>query len=239
MLLLDTDPIALWGLIVAIIGVLIAIPAAWGAVRAITYAKAAPTAKDLERVEGNTLRTSEHLEGVKVDLARVEGNTAATSRHLDEVKAHVARVDSRLKQQRNVHELSLRASRVSISARGNEAGNGPYKLYLSLQDSSASLTHVELLNEKGNAFGSFPCSKTDNPRGLDYVAVIPLTNMSDWFRGGTPVQTMNRMRLKLTVWMRIEDEEVSRDMAVTVMDTMLTANLTNARVQGYQLEGSV
>jgi len=53
-------------------------------------------------------------------------------------------VDSRLKQQRDIQEHRLRASRVSITARGNQAGNVPYKVNLSLKDSSASLTHVEL-----------------------------------------------------------------------------------------------
>lgn len=219
MRLFDADPIAVWSLLVAIVAVLVAIPAAIAAALALKYAKAAPTAND---------------------LARVEGNTAATSEHLEEVKANVARVVSRLKQQREIQELRLRASRVSITARGNQAGNAPYKVNLSLKDPSASLTHVELFNENGNAFGSFPCSKADNPSGLEYVAVIPITNMGEWFRGGTPVQALTRMRLKLTVWMSIDDDvEVSRDMAVIVIDTMLRSNLANPREQGYILEGSV
>lgn len=59
-----------------------------------------------------------------------------------------------------------------------------------------------------------------------------MTTMGDWFRAGTPVQTVNRMRLKLRVWMSIDGIEVYRDMAVTVMET------TNG-MAGYILNGSV
>jgi hypothetical protein len=167
----------------------------------------------------------------KEDLARVEQNTA----QIEDVRATIASVDSRLKKQEDTEALRIRASRVSITVMGNQAGNAPYPLELFIkqtEEKNVSLTHLELYNEHGNAFGSFPCTHTGHPDGLHFQANIPLATMADWYRSGTPVQTVNRMRLKLKVWMTMNGIEVPRDMAVTVMET--TGGMT-----GYMLNGSV
>jgi hypothetical protein len=155
----------------------------------------------------------------KKDLTQVEQNTE----HLEEVRTTIASVDSRLKRQEDTEGLRIRASRISITASGNQAGNAPYPVHLSIKELGENkflLTHVELYNEHGNSFGSFHCSNTGDPSRLDFYAKIPVTTMGDWFRSGTPVQTCNRMRLKLRVWMSIDGIEVSRDMAVIVVETM-------------------
>lgn len=61
MLLYEADPIAVWSLIVAIIGAVIALVAAVAAISAAVYAKAAPTKEDLKRVEEHAAATSDHL----------------------------------------------------------------------------------------------------------------------------------------------------------------------------------
>ncbi|MGA8669966.1 MAG: hypothetical protein WB679_08825 [Terracidiphilus sp.] len=61
LMLYDAAPIALWSLIVAIIGAVIALVAAVAAIYAAVYAKAAPTKEDLRRVEEHTAATSDHL----------------------------------------------------------------------------------------------------------------------------------------------------------------------------------
>lgn len=57
-ILMDADPIAYWGLIVAIISGVIALVAAVAAIYAAVYAKAAPTKEDLARVEKHVASTS-------------------------------------------------------------------------------------------------------------------------------------------------------------------------------------
>ena len=237
MMVLDTDPIAVAGLVVAIIAVAVAIPAAIAAVRALEYAKAAPTADDLARVEGNTRRTSEHLEGVKEEVAWTKQHTASTSQHLEEMKSNIARIDKLQHRQRDIEELQLRARQVHIRVLGNQTGNAAYRLDFTLKDSSISLIRVELFNEHDNLFGSCNCVATDNPRGLNYFTLIPLRNMTDWFGGGVAVEMYHRRRLKLRVWMMMDDEEVHRDMAVVVTDIMTIGD--NPNVRGYVVEGSV
>lgn len=167
----------------------------------------------------------------KKDLAQVEQNTE----HLEEVRTSIASVDTRLKKQEDIDQLQIQANRVSITAMGNQSGNVPFEMQLFVKDSKEPnliLAHVELYNERGNSFGSFPCSRMGNPNGLNFHVNIPMTTMGDWFRAGTPVQTGNRMRLKLRVWMSINGNEVSREMAVTVMET-------TSGMAGYMLNGSV
>lgn len=62
MLLLETDPIAVAGLVVAVIGVIVGVVAAVAAIYAAVYAKAAPTKEDLARVEQNTAESTRHLQ---------------------------------------------------------------------------------------------------------------------------------------------------------------------------------
>jgi hypothetical protein len=190
-LLFATDPIALWSLVAGVVGAVAAIIGAIAAIYAAKYAKASPT----------------------------KGNTA----HLEDVRTGIVNMNARLKKQEEAEGLQLRASRVSITATGNYSGNGSYPLGLSIREPKEQnllITHVELYNEHGNSFGSFPCSKTDNPSTLDFHAAIPMNRMMVWFQGGIPVEMMNRMRLKLRVWMSIGEIAVSRDMAVTVIQTM-------------------
>ena len=194
-LLIEVDPIALWGLIVGIVSAVIALVAAVAGILAAKYAKAAPTTED---------------------LARVEGNTA----HLEEVRASIASVDSRLRKQEDAERLKRRANRVSIDARGYQSGTAPLDLQLFVkppQESDFSVTDLELCNEHGNLFGSFPCSRMGNPDGLNFCAAIPMENMGEWFRGGTPDPRLNGRRLKLRVWMSMGGGEVFRDMGVIVM----------------------
>lgn len=168
----------------------------------------------------------------KKDLVPIEQNTG----HLDDVRSGIASVDNRLKKQEEADALRISVSRVSITASGNQSGNAPYPLYLSVKNSTEqnlSITHVELCNERDTSFGSFSCSRIDNPSVLDFQAAIPMTTIGDWFRAGTPVQTSNRMRLKLRVWMSVDGIEVSRDMAATVIETL------GSGYPGYTLNGSV
>jgi hypothetical protein len=155
----------------------------------------------------------------KKDLSRIEENTE----HLEEVRASISSVDSRLKKQEDAEQYQIRAGRVSVTARGNQAGNVPFELHLSLRkptEPNLALTQVELYSEIGTSFGSFPCSRSDNSNGLDFCASIPMNNMSGWFHGGTPDQTSNRRRLKLRVWMLINGFNVSRDLPVSIIEDL-------------------
>jgi hypothetical protein len=60
-LFLQPDPIAVWGLGVAVFGAIVGVVAAVAAIYAAKYAKAAPTKEDLKRVEEHAAATSEHL----------------------------------------------------------------------------------------------------------------------------------------------------------------------------------
>lgn len=167
----------------------------------------------------------------KRDLKRVEDNTA----HLEEVRSNIASVDSRLKKQEVNEALRRVASRVPITASGNQAGNAPYPVQLVIRESregKVSLTHIELYNERDNPFGSFPCESVGNPNGVQFQAKIPVDVMGNWFRGGTAVQTSNRMRLKLRVWMLINGTEAYKEMAVQIFLTQ------GAGPAGYALEGN-
>jgi hypothetical protein len=204
--------IAVWGLWVAVVAAVAAIVAAVAAIWTLIYAKDAPT---------------------KDDLSRVEENTA----HLEEVRTGISSVDSRLKKQEDAESIRIRANRVSITASGNLAGTVPYPLHLLIREPNPpnlSLTHIELYNEHGNSFGSFPCSRIGDPSLLNFQADIPMTAMGEWFRAGTPVQTLSRVRLKLRVWMSMDGFEAYRDMAVTIVDTSNTGGMA-----GFILNGSV
>lgn len=209
-LLLAYDPIAVSGLVVAIIGVAVGIVAAVAAIYAAMYAKAAPTKEDLARVEANT-------------------------EHLEEVRAGIASMNARLKKQEDVEQLQKRANRVSMAAMGNQSGTVPFDLMLSLREPkepNLSLTHVELHNEQGNSFGSFPCATNGNQ--TLYRAAIPMDTMGSWFHAGTPDQLVQRRRLKLKVCMSMNGAEVSRDMAVVLIQMQ-----QGAGYWGYTLNGSV
>ena len=205
------DPIALWTLVVTIIGVVVGIVAAIAALVAAVYAKRAPTAGDLARVEQNTA----HLEDVRTTIGRMEG---------------------RSKKQEEAESIRIRAYRVPIAASGNMSGTSPFPLRLSIRESrepKVSITHVELYNEHGNQFGSLPCSPSGES-GLIFEAQIPMETMGEWHAGGTPVLVLNRVRLKLRVWMLIDGIDVYRDMAVVVTQTISGANMG-----GYHLQGRV
>src|SRR5690242_5850820 len=93
MLLLFYDPIAVWGLVVAIIGVVVGVVAAVAAIYAAYYAKKAPTADDLARVEQNTS-------------------------HLEEVRTGIASLEARSKRQEDADALAARARLVSVTVSG-------------------------------------------------------------------------------------------------------------------------
>src|SRR5580658_7789786 len=125
LVLLAYDPMAVWGLVVAIVGVVISLIAAVAAIYAAYYAKKAPTAEDLAKVVENTS-------------------------HLEEVRTGVLSVDTRMKRQEQADDLVSRANGVSISVKGEAEASQPLSMYLTGTEPTIHFTRVAFRSEAGN-----------------------------------------------------------------------------------------
>jgi hypothetical protein len=216
MLALDADPVAIWSLVVAVIAAVAAIIAAAAAIWTLVYAKEAPT---------------------KDDLARVEQNTA----HLEEVRSKIASMDKRQRSQQELESLYGKARRLSILVSGQDDIPQPLRVNLTIKDSTALLSRVELFNEVGSVFGSVDCVRNPDAE-LAFRAVIEFQTVSRWKAAGTMVQAYNRVRLNLRVYMFFEGHEVEvfRDMAVHVTDeSRRLEGAIQQTVSAIRIEGSV
>jgi hypothetical protein len=192
-LLVDADPIAVWGLLVGIISAVIALVAAIAAIYAAVYAKAAPTKEDLERVAENTA-------------------------HLEEVKAKLARMDSRHEQQEYRERVRLLADKVSMSVSGKNASTEPFVLHLKTKDAHVVPMTVELHDDTKALFGSF-----DVNAGADdgWEAIIDPESMNRWFEARVRQEHFNKGKLRICVVMLMNDLPASRDMPVTLYQVQL------------------
>lgn len=217
MLLLETDPIALWSLVVAIISGVIALVAAVAAIYAAVYAKAAPT---------------------RVDLARVEQNTA----HLEEVKSKLTRMDER---QRNQHEhdaLVAKANNTSFMIRGAaDIGESLNVSITATRDNLVVFSRVELVNENGNRFGAAQCQRTETPEQV--IFTLDGETVKNWINAGTPVRNLaNDKVLYLRVYMLFKgyEEEVYRFVTVTQStESRQLSQRPGHFVTVYRLNGTV
>jgi hypothetical protein len=143
----------------------------------------------------------------KRDLARVEQNTADTSVHLENVHRS-------LKAQEMRDALNARAQRVSMTASGSTHVNHPMEVTITLKEPDIAPTQIELYNEVGNLFGSSICNEIQD---MCWTSTIQPLQFQRWYGSGTVVDNINRKRVKLRVYMLIEEQEVYRDFAVQIM----------------------
>ena len=221
-IIVDADPIAVWGLVVAIIGIFVGLVAAIAAIYAAVYAKAAPTKGDLARVEQNTATTSvqlgnvhSHLAKMNQDLKRVEENTAETSGHLENVHTHLATMNKRMDTQHERDTLIARANRVSLRIRGSADQSKGILFSVTTQDPNVLLNRVDLYNESGNKFGSAECRTTENP--LQVLVSLEEQAFNNWLAAGSMINNSAFDRsLYLRVYMKFKGvaEEVYRPMTV-------------------------
>jgi hypothetical protein len=163
----------------------------------------------------------------KADLAPIEGNTA----HLEEVKSSLKRIDKR-------DALDALAQQVSINVSGQADIPNPLTISFTLTNPSVTVERIQLFNEHGNVFGSADCKKANE---LVYTATLDHPTVYQWFQGGTPVETTNRQRLSIRVWMLLYGESTSRQFAVAL--TTATRQETDGSVVNviryFHVEGRV
>jgi hypothetical protein len=212
------DQIAFWTFVVSIVAALAAIVAIFVGLRAIYYAKQAPTTEDLRRVEKNTAETSRHLEGMH---------------------GKIASMDTRLDQQAEHDTLVSRANRVSTLIEGEDLVGNCLSIRLTLKDPKVTLIRLDLLNERGIVFGSPDCEATAY---LQFTATIDPATILKWFDGGTITVAgwSARSQLGLRVHMLVSGNNVHRQVAVI----LYRANQSDpanplVRHQVWRIEGSV
>jgi len=175
---------------------------------ALYYAKKAPEKRDLERVEMNTADTAQRLEQMHTELAE---NTAKTNERLDGMENHLAQMGKLAREQSAREALNARAQRVSITAMtGMVPVAYPMEITLTLMEADVVPTRVEPFSESGS-FGSFPCNAV---RQGCWSAKIQPRQVNRWYASGFPVDDITyRRRVKLRIYMLIEEQEVHRDFA--------------------------
>lgn len=211
MLLLDTDPVALWSLIVAIISGFIALVAAVAAIYAAAYAKEAPTKKDLAEVAENTS-------------------------HLEEMKANISRMDDRLHKQHEHDAIVSQAQRVSITVQGMGDGGAPLPLDLLIRDHDVVLLRLEFYNEVGVLLGSADCVQI---QPLAYKTVVDGSLVERWFGAGRS-DGFGRRLLGIRAYMSLRGQEVYRHFPVYMTQGSRNVNnLPGVIASVYIVDGNV
>ena len=223
-LCLAYDPIALWGLVVAIAGIVVSMVAAVAAIYAAVYAKRAPAKEDLDQVQKDTAATSEHvasfhshLLAMKEGLKRVEDSTAGASERLEGVYSHLEDTNRRLDTQRERDALMARVNGVSLRFSGDVEPGKDGQFTITIKDESAVLKRVELYNGSENKFGSAQCEDWKPP--LQVLIRLGGATFMKWYEAGSLASanpTLDRI-LHLRVYMKLKGvgEEVYRPMTVT------------------------
>lgn len=157
----------------------------------------------------------------KEDLARVEKHTAESSHHL--------------KQQSHREELAGKAQAVPIVISGENQPTEALNLLLTVHEKHVplTLTRVGLYNENGSLFGKVECIRT--PEAHQYEAKIPSDMFLDWFRGRHSLSP-EAGRLRLRVYMNIDDHEAYREVPVQVHHGRILRGNTSLyvnRVEGW------
>jgi hypothetical protein len=105
-----------------------------------------------------------------------------------------------------------------------------------VKDPGVPLTRVELFNQNGTPFGAAECAATDNSV---FTATVDSGTAQSWYTGGTPDRIATRKLLRLRAFMKIEGQEVYRDLAVHVMEGQRpSATHPQRSEQSFTLEGS-
>jgi hypothetical protein len=148
----------------------------------------------------------------KEDLKRLEANTAETAATVEHLRSHIAQTDEYDKA-RELVEAKVR--RLDIQAIGSGLRKFPLTMTIDVGDPGVALTHVELLNEADNLFGSFDCTVKD---GSQYVATIDDYAIERWFIAATPIKKGGSLRrAKLRVHIEVEAHMATREFAVEIL----------------------
>ncbi len=134
------------------------------------------------------------------DLKRLE-------EEVEKVRLHVASVDDRQHEQHST-EL-LHSKRVSIEVSGEAQVLAALTAYFTLKDPEVKLTHIEMYDAADSFYGRVD---TTQAGPLLFTAVIDGTVAHHWYSEGEPVITnTSRRRVKLRVYMQLDNQETSRD----------------------------
>jgi hypothetical protein len=165
----------------------------------------------------------------KKDVQQVAENTGETLTRL-------IRVDDRLEKQQSYDNAVSRAQRVSLRVEALNAIQDPLVMRFTVKDPGFPLTRVELFNQDGTPFGAAECTATDNSV---FFATVDSRTAQTWYSGGTPDQIATRKLLRLRAFMKIEGQEVYRDLAVHIMEGQrASATHPQRSEQSFTLEGS-
>jgi hypothetical protein len=247
-LCLAYEPVALWGLAAAVVGVAISIVAAVAAIYAAVYARRAPTKEFLDEVQKNTASTAEqlanlhsHFAAMKEDMKRVEAKTADTSERLESVHSHLAAVNRRLETQQERDAVAARVNGVSLKFIGDVEPGKDGQFTITTKDDSVVLKRVELYNGSENKFGSAKCEDWNPP--LQVLIRLDGATFMKWYEAGSLANgnpNLDRI-LHLRVYMKLKDiaEEVYRPMTVTTKIVMPQPAGQRMTALKYRLYGEV
>ncbi|HWE87810.1 MAG TPA: hypothetical protein VG267_22900 [Terracidiphilus sp.] len=247
-LFLADGPIALWTLIVTMIGVAISIVAAISALYAALYARRTPTKEDLDRVRTNAASTSEDLANLhsqlavmKEDVNRVERIAAGISERLENVDSHFAAMNRRLDTQQERDALMARVNGVSLKFKGDVEPGKDGQFTIAIQDENVVLKKVELYNGSENKFGSALCEDWNPP--LQMLVRLDGATFMKWYEAGSLTSdnpNLDRI-LHLRVYMKLKGvaEEVCRSMTVTTKILMPQQVVQGMTPLKYRLYGEV
>jgi hypothetical protein len=192
LILIEVDPMAFWGLIVAIISAVIALVAAVAAIYAAVYAKAAPTRDDLIRVEQNTAATSkrlatvhDHLAAMTQDLKRVEGHTAEASGHLENVHSEISRLNQRMDKEPGREALRSLATRVRARILGSIEREAPTAIFtVGTEAGDVKFTRVDLVSKNRSLVQVVPCEMKSYPNMQQATVEMDGATFKRWLMPG-------------------------------------------------------
>lgn len=183
LLLMVYDPVAVWGLVVAIIGVIVGTVAAVAAIYAAVYAKAAPT---------------------REDLARVEQNTGTTTGHLENVHSEIMRLNERMDKEPEREALRSLAMRVMPRIVGAIEREAPTAIFtLSTDDANVTFTRVYLVSENRSLVDSVQCEMKSYPTMQQAIVKVDGAKFKEWLAAGTKTGELD-WTAYLTVYLTIK-----------------------------------
>jgi hypothetical protein len=132
-------------------------------------------------------------------------------------------------------EASLaQPQRIPISVEGEAMGEVPLELFLTLQDSSVRVSHVERLGEAGKTLGSSPCKATDNTW---YSNPFLRQRRWQWWDAGESASE-GEGRSVLRVYLLLDESgEVYREMPVLIVRGL--RNVGIAFLVAWTIKGSI
>jgi hypothetical protein len=152
------------------------------------------------------------------DLKRVEKNTQETSARVGNVETHIRSVDERLREQHARAMVEAAASRVSITANG-EQDSEQFRFIFLLKDPEVKLVSVDLLNEAGTLFGSLPCRAAEPGT---FGASADNLIIGKWYNAGWIGASDNARRLGIRAHLLISGQDgYYRNFAVYVTSRLV------------------